>query len=86
MGECTNSIVVSAPVDKVWATVRDFHDMSFAPEIIESVTTVGSLRGDEPGAKRVLNGAFHETMTSVRTIRDLLKTMDARSMTQMAME
>ena len=38
---CYNSIVVNAPVDKVWAAMRDFHDMSWASGVIEKVDPVG---------------------------------------------
>ena len=31
---CYNSCVVSAPVDRVWTALRDFHDMSWAPQVI----------------------------------------------------
>ena len=59
---CYNSCVVSKPVDKVWAALRRFHDMSWAPQVISSLEKVGDAAGDQIGAKRVLNGAFHETL------------------------
>ena len=62
MGKCYNSIVVKAPIDKVWAKVRNFHDLSWAEGVIEKCEAVGSLKGDEVGNKRVLNGVFHETL------------------------
>lgn len=65
MGQCYHSIVVDAPVDKVWAAVRNFHDMSWAAGVIESVEVVGDKGPTEVGAKRILNGAFHETLLSL---------------------
>ncbi|RMG11134.1 MAG: SRPBCC family protein [Planctomycetota bacterium] len=62
---CLNSIVVPAPVDAVWAKLRDFHDMSWAPGVIESCQKVGALGGTERGAKRILNGVFEETLLGV---------------------
>lgn len=56
------SIVVNAPVEKVWDTVKDFHDFSWATGVIESCESVGDQSGVEVGARRVLNGVFHETL------------------------
>ena len=77
MGQCYNSIVVNAPAEKVWAAVRNFHDMSWASGVIEKVEAVGNKRPSEVGAKRVLNGVFHETLASVNdTERVLSYTID----------
>ncbi|TWU00966.1 SRPBCC family protein [Stieleria varia] len=59
---CYNSIVVDAPIDKVWDEVRDFHQLEWGRPFITSVTAVGEIPGDRVGAKRVLNGAFEETL------------------------
>jgi hypothetical protein len=64
MGQCAHSIVVSAPVDEVWKLLRDFHDMSWT-KAIESLEPTGDARSDQVGAKRVLNGAFHETLIAI---------------------
>ena len=63
MGKCYNKIEIKAPINKVWDTVRNFHDMSWAPNVITSVAKVGDRSGNEIGAKRILNDAFHETLT-----------------------
>ena len=55
------SIIVNAPLDQVWDTVNDFHDLSWAPNVIEKCEAEGDASGTEPGAKRILNEAFHET-------------------------
>ena len=62
---CCNSAVVPAPVDKVWAALRDFHDLSSFPNVIEKVEAVGEASGTQIGARRVLNGAFHETLLAL---------------------
>ena len=59
---CYNSCVVNAPVDKVWTALWNFHDMSWAPQVITSLQKVGDASGDQIGAKRLLNGVFHETL------------------------
>lgn len=62
MGSTYQSIVINAPVGKVWAAVRKFHDMSWAPNVISRLDVLGGLKGDQVGAQRLLNGAFHETL------------------------
>lgn len=65
MGNCYNNILIESPISKVWDTVRDFHDMSWATGVITDVKKVGEKKGDEIGAQRVLNDAFHETLTDL---------------------
>lgn len=71
MGSTFQEIEIGAPIDAVWKAIRDFHDMSWAPNVITSVDVVGNKPGDKRGAGRVLNGAFHETL---RTLDDMGKT------------
>jgi len=70
---CKNSVTVSVSADKAWQSLRDFHDMSWAPNVISKLEVVGEFSGTEVGAKRVLNGAIHETLIeldeSARKIR-----------------
>jgi hypothetical protein len=56
------SIRINAPVDKVWNAVKDFHDLSWAPNVITKCEAVGDKSGTEIGAKRILNDAFHEAL------------------------
>ena len=63
MGKCYNKIEIEAPINKVWDTINDFHDLSWAPGVITSVTKVGDKNGDKVGAGRILNDVFHETLT-----------------------
>lgn len=65
MGICYNSTVVDGSIDKTWETIRNFHEMGWAAPVIEQLDTVGDIAGDRPGARRVLNGVFHETLVSI---------------------
>jgi carbon monoxide dehydrogenase subunit G len=62
---CYNTLEINVSPNKVWETIANFHDMSWAPEVIASVEAVGDKKGGDIGAKRILNGAFYETLTSV---------------------
>ena len=57
------SIHIAAPIDQVWERVRNFHDFSWASQVIERCDAVGDQDGTTVGARRVLNGVFHETLT-----------------------
>ena len=65
MGLCYNTAVVNAPVEKVWEAIRDFHDLGWSKNVVTSVETVGDAGGGDIGARRVLNGAFHETLQTL---------------------
>ena len=65
MGNCLNKAELKSPINEVWETVKDFHDMSCAPEVITSLEVVGDKKGNEVGAKRCLNEAFHETLIKI---------------------
>ena len=62
MGSTFQEIEIAAPADKVWQAIRDFHDVSWAPNVVSSLDVVGDKAGDQKGAGRVLNGVFHETL------------------------
>jgi carbon monoxide dehydrogenase subunit G len=65
MGTTHQDVEINAPVNTVWQTIRDFHDMSWAPNVITHVEKVGDKAGTEIGAMRVLNGAFRETLQTL---------------------
>ncbi len=65
MGNCYNSIVVNAAPERVWNTIRDFHDMSWANGPIESCEVVGDRKGDRVGARRLLNGVIKEQLLGI---------------------
>jgi len=62
MGQCYNSVVVTASPEDVWKALKNFHDLSWAPNVITSVEKIGDKPGLEIGARRKLNGAFLETL------------------------
>ncbi len=65
MGQCYNSTVIAASREKVWAIIKDFHNMSWGKPVITHVEKTGAINGNQPGAKRILNQAFQETLKSV---------------------
>jgi len=65
MGQTYQSIVINALADTGWDAIKDFHDLSWAPNVIEKVEVVGGAGGGDVGAKRVLNDAFHETLLGI---------------------
>jgi hypothetical protein len=65
MGKCYNSIIIDAPCEKVWQTIRDFHDLGWATGVVTDVKVKGDLKGDEIGAKRIINDVFHETLLTL---------------------
>lgn len=73
MGKCYNSVVVNAPVGEVWAAVRDFHRFDWAGGVIESVEQVGEISGTSIGARRLLNGVFHETLLTLSDLNYLME-------------
>ncbi len=62
---CYNSSVVNASADTVWNAIKKFHDLSWSKNVVSKVDQIGDKKGDEVGARRVLNDAFHETLLSV---------------------
>lgn len=62
---CYNSCVVEAPADKVWSVLRNFHDLSWAPDVVKKVDRVGEAAAHQIGARRILNDAFHETLLAL---------------------
>ncbi len=73
MPSTDQSIKINAPIGDVWNRVKDFHDFSWAPNVITSVEKVGSAEGTSVGAKRILNGVFHETLIEIDDARHLLR-------------
>lgn len=67
------STVVEAPIDRVWVTLRNFHDMSWATSVIERCDAVGDKAADQIGSQRVLNGVFHETLVELNDTDHVLR-------------
>jgi hypothetical protein len=59
---CYNAVVLNAPADTVWSALRNFHDLSWSPNVVTDVKVVGDAGATDIGAQRVLNDAFHETL------------------------
>jgi hypothetical protein len=55
VGRTYQSIVINAPVERVWRAIRNFHDLGWAPNVVTSVDVVGNKKGTAVGAGRVLN-------------------------------
>jgi hypothetical protein len=73
MRKTYQSTTVNAPIDEVWARLRNFHDMSWAPAVVEQCEAVGDKAGDQIGAGRVLNGVFHETLRELDDSEHVVK-------------
>jgi len=56
------SKVIIASMDAIWKKLSNFHDMSWAPNVLPSCEKTGDKDGHEIGARRVLNSAFQETL------------------------
>ncbi len=65
---CYHSIVIQAPARRVWDGIKDFHNASWANNVVSSCEVVGKKKGTEIGAQRILNGAFHETLQAIDNI------------------
>ena len=65
MPSTNQSVTINSSIDNVWAKFGSFHEMPWAPNVITGIEKVGDKAGTEIGAKRILNGAFHETLTAV---------------------
>jgi hypothetical protein len=65
MPSTNQSKTIDASISEVWTRFNNFHDLSWAPNVITKVEKVGSIDGAEVGAKRVLNDAFHETLVEI---------------------
>ena len=73
MPTTNQSIVIDAPIADVWSRFSDFHNFSWAPNVMTQVDKVGSVDGGSPGAKRILNNAFHETLIEINNDEYSLK-------------
>ena len=73
MPTTNQSTVIDAPIADVWSRFSDFHDLSWAPNVMTQVDKVGSVDGGSPGAKRTLNNAFHETLLEINSDEYVLK-------------
>ena len=73
MPSTDQSIVVNKPLESVWQSIRNFHDLSWSQNVVASCEAVGDISGTEPGAKRVLNGAIHETLMELNDADHIIR-------------
>jgi uncharacterized membrane protein len=67
------TVNIPAPITQIWKNFNDFHDFPWSKNVITSVVKVGDKKGNEIGAKRVLNNAFHETLIDFNADKYILK-------------
>ncbi|MCH9031383.1 MAG: SRPBCC family protein, partial [candidate division Zixibacteria bacterium] len=65
MGQTKQSILINAPLDKVWDAIKDFQKMDWAPNVISKIEMKGDIPGNKPGSRRILNDVFHETLAEL---------------------
>lgn len=73
MPSTNQSIDIYASISEVWTKFDNFHDLSWAPNVITHVEKVGSIDGGAVGAKRILNNVFHETLVEIDQDKHVLK-------------
>ena len=73
MPSTNQSIDIDAPMPEVWTKLNNFHDLSWAPNVISKVEKTGDIDGGEVGATRILNNVFHETLVEINNKDYLLK-------------
>jgi hypothetical protein len=73
MGQTYQSILISAPVEKVWDAISDFHDVSWCSNVLTKLDKIGDKSGREVGAGRILNDAFHETLLEVNAAERMFR-------------
>lgn len=70
---CYNSTIINTPVNEVWNTVRDFHDLSWAKGVVEKVDILNDIPGTQIGTRRQLNGAIQETLLGLDDNKMLIR-------------
>lgn len=65
MPNTEQSIEISAPAADIWMKLNNFHDLSWATNVVTSNENSGDVDGNSPGANRILNGVFHETLQEI---------------------
>ena len=73
MPTTNQSIDIDAPIQEVWSRFNNFHDLSWAPNVITHVEKTGDIDGREIGAKRILNNVFYETLVEINNHEYMLK-------------
>lgn len=66
MQHCIISVVIPAPVDRVWEKIGNFYDLSWAKHFIQDCKPIGSATSKTPGMKRLVNGLFEEVLVEYK--------------------
>ena len=64
MPSTNQSKVINASMHAIWDKLSDFHNLSWASKVLPSCEKIGDISGRDVGARRILNGAFHETLVA----------------------
>ena len=73
MGNTHQTIEIDAPLENVWAKISDFHNMDWASGVIASCLSIDKIGSREVGAKRLLNGAIHETLLELDSEQHIMR-------------
>lgn len=56
---------IKMPLDRMWETISDFHDLSWCPSVVSTCEPEGDFAGDHVGARRKVNGEYVEVLRSI---------------------
>lgn len=73
MGSIYESTYIAAPIDEVWARIRDYRDMSWAAGVVVSNENIGDPPGNQVGARRLINGVLQETLAGLDEDQHLIR-------------
>jgi hypothetical protein len=73
MGHTHQSIEIRVPAEIVWNKIRNFYDMSWAPNVIQDTKAIGDSDGSQVGAQRLLNGQFSETLLQLNEYERIMR-------------
>lgn len=65
MYSTSHTKVIHADIQQIWDRIHDFYHLHWAKNVIETVDVITDISGNLPGAKRLVNGAFTETLLSM---------------------
>ncbi|MBL4691854.1 MAG: SRPBCC family protein [Magnetovibrio sp.] len=67
------STIIYQPLDQIWTTISDFHDLSWCPNVISKCVALGETPGNTPGAKRIVDDVFSERLRSYNSDVHLMR-------------
>ena len=66
MGTTHQEIEINAPVDTVWNAIRNFHDMSWAPNVVTSVEWTSSWEQNDEAARDFCQGIYAALLNDMK--------------------